>query len=138
MKNFLLKLKSIKHIEYIVALIFIVAILLIYFSNSSGKTKTESSRTNSTNIYDYIDNLESDIESVLLKVNGVNSCEVLITLNLQEASINNSNITLDKFPSVKGIIVVADVSDTYAKMSIIEAIEAIIDVNRDNIQILKS
>ena len=138
MKNFLLKLKSIKHIEYIVALIFIVAILLIYFSNSSGKTKTESTRTNSTNIYDYIDNLESDIESVLLKVNGVNSCNVLITLNLQEASVNNSNITLDKFPSVKGIIVVADVSDTYAKMSIIEAIEAIIDVNRDNIQILKS
>ena len=73
------KLKSIKHIEIIIAIILGAIVLLIYLStfNSSSK-KTSTTATSTT---EYASMLESKLESIIAKIDGVGNVSVMITLS---------------------------------------------------------
>lgn len=138
------KLKNVKHIEIYIAIIFIVVVLLIYMSTVKNKSPTSSyskdkTTTEELTITAYIDDLEQNLESILSNIGGVSNVKVLITLNMEEAEVVDSKINLNKFPSIKGVIVTASgAENTATKMKILHAVESVIDVNNGNIQILSS
>lgn len=80
--EFIKKLKSIKHIELIVAIIFIVIALLLYFTISDAvdkdnKVKDEISSTT----------LEQQVQSILSTIDGVGKSSVLITYKGSEKQV---------------------------------------------------
>ena len=133
------KLKRIKHIEVYIAIIFIVILLLIYLSNFAPKEKSSQIDTNELSVITYIDKLENNLEDILSNIDGVTDVKVLITLDMKSALVENSNINLSEFPEIKGVIVTAKgVNNTSTKLKVLHAIEAVIEIKNDNIQILSS
>ena len=133
------KLKNVKHIEVYIAIIFIVILLLIYFSNKSTNDKSNTQKTYDSSVSAYIDNLETNLEEILSNIAGVNDVKVMITLNVSNLDIENSKISMTKFPEIKGVLVTAKgVNVTANKLKILHAIEALIEVNNGNIEILSS
>ncbi len=134
------KLKKIKHIEIYIAIIFIVVLLLIYMSNfTNTSSDNDDLSTDALTVTAYIDRLESNLEATLSNIGGVSDVKVMITLNMDEAEVSNSQITLNKFPEIKGVIVTAKgVNDTATKLKVLHAVEAVIDIRNGNIEILSS
>ena len=133
------KLKNVKHIEIYIAIIFIVILLLIYFSNKSTNDKSNLQKTYDSSVSAYIDNLETNLEEILSNIAGVSDVKVMITLNMSNLDIENSKISMTKFPEIKGVLVTAKgVNVTANKLKILHAIEALIEVNNGNIEILSS
>ena len=137
--KFLEKLKKIKHIEVYIAIIFIVVLLLIYMSNFNNSSGTSSSSSTEMTVTAYIENLETRLQEILSNIGGVSDVKVLITLDINTASVDNSNIILDKFPEIKGVLITAKgVENTAIKLKVLEAVEAVIDITNGNIEILSS
>lgn len=137
--KFLVKLKKIKHIEVYIAIIFIVVLLLIYMSNFNNSSGTSSSSSTEMTVTAYIENLETRLQEILSNIGGVSDVKVLITLDMNTASVDNSNIILDKFPEIKGVLITAKgVENTAIKLKVLEAVEAVIDITNGNIEILSS
>ena len=133
------KLKNIKHIEIYVAVIFVVVLLLIYLSSSKTKEKTSEKSTNDSSVTAYIENLENNLEDILSNIAGVSNVKVMITLNINELEVKDSKIAMSKFPEIKGVLVTAKgVNNTTNKLKVLHAIEAVIDVENGNIEILSS
>ena len=137
--KFLEKLKKIKHIEVYIAIIFIVVLLLIYMSNFNNSSGTSSSSSTEMTVTAYIENLETRLQEILSNIGGVSDVKVLITLDMNTASVDNSNIILDKFPEIKGVLITAKgVENTAIKLKVLQAVEAVIDITNGNIEILSS
>ena len=137
--KWLVKLKNIKHIEIYIAIIFIVVLLLIYLSSTSSKEKTKSEFTNDASVTAYINQMEKDLERSLSNIAGVSNVNVMITLNLSQLEVENSLVTMTKFPEIKGVLVTAKgVNNTTNKMKVLHAIQAVIDISNGNVEILSS
>ena len=123
--KWLQKLKNIKHIEIYLAIIFIVIVMLIYMS--STKTKSISNVTDSTeselNVTAYVDKLERNLADILTNIGGVSNVKVMITLNMNQAEVNESKINLTKFPDIKWVIVTGKgLNNTATKLKVLHAI----------------
>lgn len=137
------KLKNIKHIEIYISIIFIVILLLIYLgnfkTNKTTTTKKESANLSEMNVISYVDQLETNLEEILSSIGGVSNVKVMITLDMANADVKESNINLSKFPDIKGVIVTANgVGNTATKLKVLHAVEAVIDIKNGNIEILSS
>ncbi|MDD4110137.1 MAG: hypothetical protein PHS54_01135 [Clostridia bacterium] len=77
--GFFQRLKSIKHIEIIMAVVLGAIALLIYFSTFSGGTNKTAYESTSTT--EYIALLESKLSSVLSQIKSVGNVSVMITLS---------------------------------------------------------
>ena len=134
------KLKKVKHIEIYIAIIFVVILFLIYSSSVKGNenTKENESSTNIT-VMHYIENLENDLEDILSNIGGVDNVKVMITLDITQLEVVDSNVSLNKFPNIKGVLITANgVGDTNVKLKILHAVEAVVDIQKSNIEILSS
>lgn len=138
--KWLQKLKNIKHIEIYIAIIFIVVLLLIYFSsNKTNEKSTKIEQTNEFTVTAYINDIERNLEEILSNIAGVSNVKVMITLNLKDIQVSNSQMSMDNFPEIKGVVVTAKgVNNTTNKLKVLHAIEAVIDINNGNIEILSS
>ena len=137
--KFLEKLKKIKHIEVYIAIIFIVVLLLIYLGNFNKSSGTSTNNSSEMTVTAYIDNLENRLQEILSNIGGVSDVKVLITLDMDTATVSDSNIVLDKFPAIKGVLITAKgVGDTATKLKVLHAVEAVIDITNGNIEILSS
>ncbi|HJD05811.1 MAG TPA: hypothetical protein IAB72_02880 [Candidatus Onthoplasma faecipullorum] len=137
--KFLEKLKKIKHIEVYIAIIFIVVLLLIYLGNFNKSSGTSTNNSSEMTVTAYIDDLENRLQEILSNIGGVSDVKVLITLDMDTATVNDSNIVLDKFPAIKGVLITAKgVGDTATKLKVLHAVEAVIDITNGNIEILSS
>lgn len=135
------KLKNIKHIEIIIIGIFLVVLLLIYFSTPKSKSSSNSSSNQDSQltITRYVDNLETDLENTISKIKGVGNVQVLITLDMSGASIEDDVIKTSSFPKIKGIVIVASgVDNTSVKMNVLRAVEAVVDISTGSVEILSS
>ncbi len=135
------KLKNIKHIEIYIALIFGIILLLIFMSNFNKGTSTSTNSTNTKEltVSEYIEDLETNLEEILMNVSGVSNVKVMITLNMTQAEVVDSKINLSKFPDIKGVLVTANgVENTTTKMRVLHAIQAVIEITNGNIEILSS
>ena len=135
------KIKNIKHIEIYIAIVFVVVLALIYLS-TSGKTSTKANSTTQTNelsVTAYVSQLETNLENILSNIGGVTDVKVMITLNMSQAEVNNSQIYINKFPEIKGVVVTAKgVNDTDKKLKVLHAIEAVMEIKSGRIEILSS
>ena len=133
------KLKNVKHIEIYIAVIFVVILLLIYLSNFSSSDTKKNSANEKLTILEYTNNLEDNLESILSNIGGVENVKVMITLDMNNAEVMDSQIILNQFPQIKGVIVTAKgVEKTAIKLKVLHAIEAVLDITNGNIEILSS
>ncbi len=135
------KLKNVKHIEIIIIGIFLVVLLLIYFSTPKSKSSSNSSSNQDSQltITRYVDNLEADLENTISKIKGVGNVQVLITLDMSGATIEDDVIKTSSFPQIKGIVIVASgVDNTSVKMNVLRAVEAVVDISTGSVEILSS
>lgn len=88
---FFQKLKSIKHIEIIIAIILGAIALLIYFSTSSS-ISSNNNTYKSTNTSEYAVMLESKLSNVLSQIDGAGNVSVMVTLSSGPEYIYATNI----------------------------------------------
>ena len=137
--KWLAKLKNVKHIEIYVAVIFIAILLLIYLSNTNSKDETTKTTTNEMTVTAYINQMEQDLAESLSNTAGVSDVKVMITLNLDQLEVNNSQINMTTFPEIKGVLITAKgVNNTANKLKVLHAVEAVISITNGSIEILSS
>lgn len=89
--GFFQKLKSIKHIEIILAVVLGAIILLIYFS-TFGTSSSDDTAYKSTSTTEYAAMLEEKLGNVLKEINGVGNVSVMITLSSGPEYIYATNV----------------------------------------------
>lgn len=105
------KLKSIKHIEIIIAVIFAIIIMLIYISSTETKSVSTSA------------SLEARLENILSDIEGAGDVSVLIN--------TTSNEVID------GVIVVASGAENITvKLNILKAVQTVLKIPTAQIEIL--
>lgn len=125
------KLRSIKHIEIILAVLFGLIILLVYFSTTSSVSSSKNNIRASSEVLVYINEVEQKLENLLAKIDGVGKVKVMIMCD--------SNIELDPdiVPEITSVVVVASgATDTWVKLDIIKAVQALLTVKSANIEVL--
>lgn len=130
------KIKKIKHIEIYVLILFVAIVGLIFYSN---KTTHNDASEETSSVTGYISNIESKLENILSRIDGVSNVSVMISLDMHDSVVENSSLKINSFPSIKGVLITAKgVDNTYAKMKVLHAVETVIDVSSNNIQIFSS
>lgn len=119
-QTLLKKLKSVKHLEIIVAFVIALVAIFIYFITTNvGASDTATVHTSSGG-----NELSRQVASVLCNVEGVGDCNVLITYDDEKV--------------VNGVVVVAEGGDDIGvKVKIIDAVCALVDVKAEKIKIYK-
>ena len=133
------KLKSIKHIEIILAIIFVVVMVLIYMS-SVDNNKTTNANNDGT-VTGYVNSLEYKLERVLSNIKGASNVSVVITLDLEGTDVNEKTqaVTMSTFPPIKGVVIVArGVDDVAVKLNLIKATQALFEISSGNIEVFLS
>ena len=120
------KLKSIKHIEILVAVLFGIILLTLYLTTiNTGKVYEETSGSG------YAYELENRLENVLSNIDGAGNVEVMVML--AEGAELESGVV----PKISSVIVVAGGADNYkVKLEILKACEALLNLPTTNIEIL--
>lgn len=127
------KLKSIKHIEIILAILFGLIILLVYFSStfSANNSNKDYKTENSTVVSAYISEVENKLENILSKINGAGNVAVMLMVE-QDTQIDSAVL-----PKISSVIVVAQgANDVWVKLQIIKAVEALLRLSTGNIEVL--
>jgi len=130
MSNFLektfKKLKSIKHIEIIVAVLFGLILLALYLSTVNGGTSY-----NSSNSSGYTYEIEDRLSNVLSDIDGAGKVNVMVMLE------DGEELNSDIVPKVSSVIVVAQGAKDYkVRIELLKAVEAILNLPTTNIEIL--
>ena len=110
-------------------------------SSTNSKTTTtnyaKSTDTKQQTIATYVDNMEAKLEQILSQVQGASNVSVMLTLDMTNSSVQDNIIKTEKFPEIKGIIIVANgVDKTAVKMNILKAVQTVIDISNGRIEIL--
>ena len=81
-KDFIKKIKGVKHIEIYLAVIvgLIVIMCYFFFTSTPNDTKEENSTGNYSTAQEYADYLENKLCNVLSKISGVGNVSAIITL----------------------------------------------------------
>ncbi len=112
--------------------------LLIYLSNVKSKEKSPNA-TEDMSVTSYIESIEKDLEESLSNIAGVSDVKVMITLNINQFEVSDDKIKLTTFPEIKGVLVTAKgVNNTTNKLKVLHAVEAVIEIQNGNIEILSS
>lgn len=162
------KLKKVKHIHIYIAVGLALIVMGIYFlSLPSNKTNNEQTNidiidTNFDNSGEYIDYLENKLESVITRVKGIESVDVVITLEKgfeyvyateEETKTTSNGTTISSssvvmvdgqpvikeeiYPIVKGVVIIAKgVENLSVKMNVLSVIQTVIDVDNSKINII--
>lgn len=124
------RLKSIKHIEVIIAILFALIVLLVYFSSTSAigaKTVQNASQSSS-----YTTQIETKLENLLSQIDGAGKIDVMIMCESEGVQSE------DAIPTIQSAVVVASgASDVFVRLEIIKAVEALLKIDAKNIEVLK-
>ena len=124
------RLKSIKHIEIIIAVLFALIVLLVYFSTTAslGSANTQNMSSNAG----YATEVEAKLENLLSKIDGAGKIDVMVMCESEGVQ------TEDQIPNIKSAVVVASgASDVFVRLEIIKAVEALLKIDAKNIEVLK-
>lgn len=123
--NWIRHLKKVKHIEIIAALALAFVAILIYFGVSAAAKGNGQGTVHTTSN----DDLSGQIAQVLSQMQGVGSCSVAITYDTPTNSAQSGK-------NVLGVVVVAEGgSDMRVKLTIIDAICALLEVDGSNVKV---
>lgn len=122
------KLKSIKHIEIILAVLLGLIILLVYFS-STGSASTTKTPHITTQTNTYLSEVENKLENLISNISGVGKVSVMV--------MGDTNDEDDETPKILSAVVVATgANDAFVKLEIIKACEALLQIKASNIEVL--
>lgn len=143
------KLKSIKHIEIIIAIIALAIMLCIYFYSSGDNKSNSSAKGTST---DYCTKIQSDIEQLISKIKGAGEAKVVIGwesdyegIAENERGNGNSNTYFGSFdsdtessirnvPKARSAVIVCQGGENASvKISIIMAVSKLLNISTDNV-----
>lgn len=144
LKDFVKKLKSVRHIEIYLAVIVGLIVIICYFLfvTKPENKKEENSTENYSNAQEYADYLENKLCNVLSNITGVGDVSAIITLdggftyeyavdsetNTTNSGSSETSVTVDTtilvngepivvkviYPEIKGVVIVADGSENFA------------------------
>jgi stage III sporulation protein AG len=161
--NFFNKLKSIKHLEIILALVVVAIILLIYAFTLDNKAKEQ--KDNDKTSYDLYA-IEDKLEVILSEIDGAGKVSVLIYFdgtteivtadnvetttsgdvteeNRTPILINDNGssdpiIIKEKMPEIKGVVVVAEgANNIKVRLELIRATTTALSIDEDKVEIFK-
>lgn len=125
------KLKSIKHIEVIIAILFALIILLVFFSSSGNLgSSAKQSISAATPATAYAKEIENKLESIITKLDGAGNVSVMVMCD-ENTSENNSTPKI-----VSAVVVSSGASDVFVKLNIIKTVEALLNLDTKNIEVL--
>lgn len=148
------KIKSVKHIEIILAAVAVAIILLIYFSSFFGVKNETADETQKTTDGDYCTAAVSELESKLSKVSGVGSITVLIHWGSSVEQILAESVTPSGgsnvvtvggqvhvlktvYPVPRGVIIICDGANNISvKMNLISAVSSYFGISENTITVL--
>ena len=158
------KLKSIRHIEYIVLGIFVSVVLLVMFSGS-GWFGADAETTTTFSLSEYARQEEARLDAGLSRIAGAGQVKTLITYesgieyvpaysedkttNIGEDGSKNTTeknqivlsggkpvILKEIQPKVKGVVVVAEgAGDAKVRLALYQAVSTLLEVDPSNIEI---
>ena len=144
LKDFIKKIKGVKHIEIYLAVIVGLIVIMCYFLfvTKPVDKKEENSTENYSNAQEYADYLENKLCNVLSNITGVGDVSAIITLdggftyeyavdsetNTTTSGSSETSVTVDTtilvngepvvvkviYPEIKGVVIVADGSENFA------------------------
>lgn len=122
------KLKSIKHIEIIIAILFALIILLVYFSSTaSSNTVKNNTPTTSTSVY--ASEVENRLASLISEIDGAGKVKVMVMCE------NESN-TATTPKVISAVVVSSGAGNIAVKLEIIKAVQALLHIDCSNIEVL--
>ena len=136
------------------------------FLSNKQTTASSSNNIMYVSTSDYVSNIESKLKSILSNVNGAGNVEVMIsvdgsseiqfatdetittngqttekTINIvfvTKDGVNQPIITSEKLPKINGVVVVSSgAKNTKVKLQLMSAIQTLINIDCDKIQILE-
>ncbi len=126
------KLKSVRHIEIIIAVIAVAIMLFVYFgSSASCSAVSETGINGAADEYDYCTKVTGELESKLSEIEGVGDATVLVNWE--------SGVTDDDtgFPKAEGVIIICDGgNDISVKLKLISSVAAYFGIDEDSINVL--
>lgn len=152
MNKILQKLKSVKHIEIIVAVVAIAVMLFIYFYSPS-KNGSEKSGRNNDYCYDVTLKLQDAVQMLTggeckVVVSWESSAESLIARNVtKNGSSETSQAVLDSggaavikevYPKAVGVVVVCKKLNSKTKAEVTIAVSRLMDIQSDRVVVLGS
>ena len=123
------KIKSIKHIDVIIAVLAVVIMLFIYFGTScSSDKKTGISQTGGE--YDYYTETVRQLETKLSRIEGVGDVYVLVNWSTDGAEEG-------EFPKPEGVIIICDGgNDIAVKLKLISSVASYFGIDENKINVL--
>ena len=151
------KIKKNKKLQVVLIVVVFLVVICIFSSNLFVKEES----TNSTNINDYVTNLENRLENALSKVSGVGNVSVIITiesgmktvlateiLTKESASgkeitetpiiVNGKTVVLcEEYPNIVGVLIVSQgANNLTVRTKIQQATVSLLNININQIEIL--
>ncbi len=138
-------------IEYILILAFVVILLVIFASGTNQEEKTVQS------IDVYVNTLENKLEQALSKIDGAGKVSVVISVESGMQTVlatekiiegdvikeepftvgGKTVVVKETYPKITGVLIVAKGAKSLpVKLSIINATQALLDVDAEKIQVL--
>ncbi len=159
LKNIFDKIKSIKHIEIIIAVIAVLIMLIIYFSSFAASSSKKKDTAVSTQSSDYCARMKQDITKAVADMcgssptvvinwdGGVESIIAYITSTSANGSTSSPQIITSQgtsspiilkeiYPKALGVIVICQGGDNVKiKLDIISAISVLLDISPEKINV---
>lgn len=160
MGKIIAKLKSIKHIEVILAVLAVGVMLVIYFTTFAGGKEEKTQTTDGKTDYcaamqvelaeaiasirgagktKVLINWESSVEAVIAYVSSVNGNSSSSSPQLVTGSGGTKPIVLKEiYPKALGVVIICEGGDNVqVKLDIINAVCVLLDITPDKINVLK-
>lgn len=149
LKKFFSKLK----IEYLIVIVLAAICLIIVFGSTNSNGKDDES----SDIDEYVANLEDKLQNNLSKVRGAGKVSVIISIDSKMETVlatvkksENDIVTEEPFtvggktvvitetyPKISGVVIVSEGADNLSvKVALVNATKVFLNVGSDKIQIL--
>lgn len=161
-QNAVTKIKKSKRLQILLLVAFVLIVFVCYFSLTSSKsTKKNETTSDESTTTSYVSKLESKLENSILSIDGVSDVNVMITLEngfeyvyateeqtkqITSGTLTTTSLVLvsgkpvvvkEIYPTIKGVVVVCKNSkDINIKLSILSAIQTVLNVPNEKITIL--
>lgn len=130
------KLRSVKHIEIIIAVVAIAVMLVIYFGTSSSCSCDGNKQgiTTGDGEYDYYTSVVAELERKLSQIEGVGEVSVLVNWTDGAASAEGDDAVHAK---PEGVIIICEGgNDISVKLKLISSVASYFGISENKINVL--
>ncbi len=124
------KIRSVKHIEIVIAVIAVAVMLLIYFGSSCNSTQISGIQSGNDE-YDYCTEVVEELERKLSEIDGVGDATVLVSWSGPTTDDGKT------FPKPEGVIIICDGGNNLSvKLKLISSVSSYFGIDENKINVL--